>query len=169
MLDYHNKIRVNFVFNFTGQLVEKNNHHVSAASKNIVCYVREKWCYTFIHFHKGGERNPARWHLEPYTSVSVIKLSTITSAKVITNDIWQLTRKVFWEDLISTSQEHLLWVSCYRNKSHQPSSAKERWFLIHGIQCSPPQKHTHWEILHYLWFLSSLLILFLSLPLKVLG
>ena len=96
----------------------------------------------FIHIHKGGEINPAMWHLEPCTSVSVIKFSTITSAKVITIQ-WQMvilfTRKAFWEDLTSTSQEHLLWVSRNRNQ-------RAGWFLILGIQCSSSWKRAHWEI-----------------------
>lgn len=80
MLCYHNRIRVNFVSNCASQLVEKNNRLISAAKTSIICYVTEKWCYMFIHIHKGGEINPAMGHLEPSTLVSVIKFFTITSA-----------------------------------------------------------------------------------------
>lgn len=152
MLYYHNRIRVNFVSNCTSQLVEKNNRLVSAARNSIICYVTEKWCCMFIHIHKGGEIKPAMWHLESSTSVSVIKFNQWLNfppshlpKSSPSNDRWQLPWKAFWEDLTSTSQEHLLWVSHNRNKA-------ARWFLIHGTQCSSSWEHAHWEIILHDFF-----------------
>lgn len=165
MLYYHNRIGVNFVSSCKSQLLEKNNHLASAAGNSIISYVREKWHCMLIHIYKKGEINLPIWHLELSTSVSVIKFSTITSAKVVT--IW-------WQMAAHTKS---IPGRSHKHKSRALSLRKllEAWAFICQNQTTSNVCHTKLFTMktcklrnhhHVMWLLSRLL--FLKFPLKTL-